>query len=44
MIRNDKKFSPISKKGIFLGFSEGHNSYIVMDFKDHKIHYEKDLL
>ena len=41
--QNKSKFSPNSKKGIFLGFSEKSNSYIIMDFHDYSIHYCREI-
>eukprot|EP00833_Pecoramyces_ruminatium_P016234 jgi/Orpsp1_1/1190266/evm.model.d7180000077836.1 len=41
--QNKRKFAPNSKKGGFLGFSEKHNSYIVMDSEDHKIHHVREI-
>eukprot|EP00833_Pecoramyces_ruminatium_P014940 jgi/Orpsp1_1/1188972/evm.model.d7180000068605.1 len=41
--QNKHKFAPNSKKGVFLGFSERHNSYIVMDSEDHKIHHVREI-
>jgi len=35
---NINKMDPKSKKGIFLGYKETSNSYIVMDFENYKIH------
>ena len=35
---NINKMDPKSKKGIFLGYKETSNSYIVMDFNNYKIH------
>ena len=37
------KFSPEAKKGVFLGFSEKSNSYIIMDFEDFKIHKVREI-
>jgi len=41
--QNKSKFSPNSKKGIFLGFSEKSNRYIIMDFQDYSIHYCREI-
>jgi len=41
--QNKSKISPNSKKGIFLGFSEKSNSYIIMDFHDYSIHYCREI-
>eukprot|EP00833_Pecoramyces_ruminatium_P001431 jgi/Orpsp1_1/1175463/evm.model.c7180000054002.1 len=41
--QNKHKFAPNSKKGVFLGFSERHNSYIIMDSEDHKIHHVREI-
>jgi len=35
---NKSKFSPEAKKGVFLGFSERSNSYLIMDYNDFKVH------
>ena len=42
--QNKSKFSPNSKKGIFLGFSEVTNSNIVMDYEDYKIHNVREII
>jgi len=41
--QNKQKFQPNSNKGIFLGFSEKRNSYIIMDFEDFKIHHVREI-
>ena len=37
------KFTPNSKKGIFLGFSERTNCYLVMDYDDHCVHKVREV-
>ena len=41
--QNKSKFSPNSKKGVFLGFNEESNAYIVMDYNDFKIHKVREI-
>jgi len=41
--QNKNKVTKNSLKGIFLGFSELTNSYIVMDYKNYKIHNVSDI-
>jgi len=43
--QNKSKFSPNTKEGIFLGFSEKYYSYIVMEIigNKHKMHYTREI-
>jgi len=42
--QNKSKLSENSLKGIFLGFSEPSNCYIIMDYNDYKIHNVNEIL
>ena len=41
--QNKSKITKISLKGVFLGFSESTNSYIIMDYFNYKIHYSSEI-
>jgi len=38
-----KKFTPNTKKGIFLGYSEKFSCYIIMDYYNFIIHLVRDI-
>eukprot|EP00833_Pecoramyces_ruminatium_P000077 jgi/Orpsp1_1/1174109/evm.model.c7180000048956.1 len=42
--QNKGKFQPNSNKGIFLGFSEETNSYLIMDYNDFKMHNVREIV
>jgi len=41
--QHQRKFSPNSKKGIFLGFSEDTNCYLIMDYKNLKVYKVREI-